>query len=57
MSEFLDRYTQAEKKGAEDSCLPINIIDLVLFYFVFFKVYIPTIKYIRTDVKNTFSNN
>jgi hypothetical protein len=32
MSEFLVRGTQAEKKGAEDSCLPINIIDLYFPY-------------------------
>jgi hypothetical protein len=25
MREFLVRGTQAEKKGAEESCLPINI--------------------------------
>jgi hypothetical protein len=27
MREFLVRGTQAEKKGAEDSCLPINYIE------------------------------
>jgi hypothetical protein len=27
MLEFLVRGTQAEKKGVQDSCLPINKID------------------------------
>jgi hypothetical protein len=31
MLEFLVRGTQAEKKGVQDSCLHINIIDLNSF--------------------------
>jgi hypothetical protein len=29
MLEFLVQGTQAEKKGVQDSCLPINIIDVL----------------------------
>jgi hypothetical protein len=31
MRKFLVRATQAEKKGAEDLFLPINIIDFILY--------------------------
>jgi hypothetical protein len=34
MREFLVRGTQAEKKGAEDSCLTINIIDKRILEFL-----------------------
>jgi hypothetical protein len=38
MREFLMRGTQAEKKGAEGSCLPINIIDIHARPLLFTKI-------------------